>query len=890
MEVLSNTLPQTVQFPPSPPPTAKPSRAGSLINLSDIDQGHLLLRSDLKTPRSYPLPPPSRTKKVLTEDLKTPDHHVPRDPRLIRLTGVHPFNVEAPLSELYDEGFLNSEDLHYVRNHGAVPQCEDGDIYDWEFTVEGLVDNPIRMSLRDLINNYEQATYPITLVCAGNRRKEQNMVRKSKGFSWGAAGLSTALWTGVPIGDLLATARPKRGARYVCFEGADKLPNGYYGTSIKLNWCMDPNRGVMVAHKMNGEVLHPDHGKPVRIVIPGQIGGRSVKWLKRIIVTSQPSDNWYHIYDNRVLPTMISPEESGNVPDVWKDEKYAIYDLNVNSATCYPAHNEVVPLADGPATYNVRGYAYGGGGKRITRVEVTLDQGKTWRLANIRYPEDDYRLAPEGEMLYGGRVDMWWRETSFCWCFWDLDIAMDELKDSKDILIRAMDEGLMVQPRDMYWSVLGMMNNPWFRVVIHKEAHSLRFEHPTQPALMPGGWMERTKKAGGNLSNGFWGEKIAGQAEEVVEQEPVKEVCMTNPKVDRLINIDELRAHTSEAEPWFVVGKEVYDGTAYLEGHPGGATSIINAAGQDATEEFMSIHSENAKSMMVDYHIGTLDAAAQASLAGGDEATESDPTRAVFLQPKVWTKAILEKRITLSHDTKLFTFKLNHPEQAIGLPTGQHLMMRLREPATREAIIRAYTPMSEVTDKGKLDVLIKIYFDRPERQGGKMTQALNAIPLGHFVDFKGPIGKFEYLGKGICNISGKQRKIKRFIMVCGGSGVTPVFQVLRAVMSDPEDATKCLLLDGNRTDEDILCRTELDALSALDPQRCRLLHTLTKPGPTWTGRKGRLDKALFEVEVGPCTQVGGDDLVLVCGPESMESSVRDMLYGMGWKEEDLLFF
>jgi nitrate reductase (NAD(P)H) len=79
-------------------------------------------------------------------------------------------------------------------------------------------------------------------------------------------------------------------------------PNGHYGTSLKLNWVMDKNRGIMLAHKMNGEPLHPDHGRPLRAVVPGQIGGRSVKWLKRLIVTDCPSDNWYHIYDNRVLP------------------------------------------------------------------------------------------------------------------------------------------------------------------------------------------------------------------------------------------------------------------------------------------------------------------------------------------------------------------------------------------------------------------------------------------------------------------------------------------------------------------------------------------------------------------------------------------------------------
>ena len=71
---------------------------------------------------------------------------------------------------------------------------------------------------------------------------------------------------------------------------------------MRLSWVLDPARGIMLAHGMNGEPLRPDHGKPFRAVIPGQIGGRSVKWLKKLIVTAEPSDNWYHIYDNRVLP------------------------------------------------------------------------------------------------------------------------------------------------------------------------------------------------------------------------------------------------------------------------------------------------------------------------------------------------------------------------------------------------------------------------------------------------------------------------------------------------------------------------------------------------------------------------------------------------------------
>ncbi|KAI2614124.1 uncharacterized protein GGS25DRAFT_512438 [Hypoxylon fragiforme] len=882
-----------VRYPPSPPTTEISSRRQS-DTACDFELSTSSSEGELgrEVSRIYPLPPKSRSgNQVLTEDLNTPDNHVIRDPRLIRLTGVHPFNVEAPLTELFNEGFLTSKDLHYVRNHGAVPRVEDSTVMDWELTVEGMVDNPIKINLAQLIHDYEQVTYPVTLVCAGNRRKEQNIARKTKGFSWGAAGLSTALWTGVVIGDLLKKARPKRGTKYVCFEGADRLPNGYYGTSVKLNWAMDPNRGILVAHKMNGEALTADHGKPLRIIVPGQIGGRSVKWLKRIIVTTAPSDNWYHVYDNRVLPTMITPEMSADMPDTWRDERYAIYDLNTNSATCFPAHDEILPLTQGVENYGVRGYAYAGGGKRVTRVEISLDKGKSWILANISYPEDEYRLAPEEEELYGGRLDMSWRESCFCWCFWDLDLPVTQLQNAQDILVRAMDESMMVQARDMYWNVLGMMNNPWFRVVIHKEPHALRFEHPTQPALIPGGWMERVKKAGGNISNGYWGEKLAGE-EETIKEETAKEICMINQGVNRKITADELKQHDSKLEPWFVVNGQVYDGTGFLEGHPGGAASIFGAAGQDVSEEFLAIHSENAKAMLVDYHIGEANETSLAILAGEEnDASDSSIPRPTFLQPKVWTKAILSAKEKVSHDTKIFTFDLEHAEQTSGLPTGQHLMMRLRDPVTREAIIRSYTPISETSRKGKIDVLIKIYYDTPGKRGGKMTQALDSIPIGHFVDIKGPVGKFEYLGRGRCTVSGRMRNIKRFVMICGGSGITPIFQVLRAILTDPEDSTSCLVIDGNRSEEDILCKDDLDKMAIQNSDRCRLLYVLSQPRPSWSGLRGWTDRELLEREIGSYDRnINQEDLVLICGPKPLEKSVHVMLNALGWNDEDLLFF
>jgi nitrate reductase (NAD(P)H) len=87
----------------------------------------------------FPLPPVAPSVQILDLDKATPDAHVPRDPRLIRLTGVHPFNVEAPLKDLYDEGFLTSPNLFYVRNHGPVPMVEDDEIFHWTFAVEGYM-------------------------------------------------------------------------------------------------------------------------------------------------------------------------------------------------------------------------------------------------------------------------------------------------------------------------------------------------------------------------------------------------------------------------------------------------------------------------------------------------------------------------------------------------------------------------------------------------------------------------------------------------------------------------------------------------------------------------------------------------------------------------------
>lgn len=293
--------------------------------------------------------------------------------------------------------------------------------------------------------------------------------------------------------------------------------------------------------------------------------------------------------------------------------------------------------------------------------------------------------------------------------------------------------------------------------------------------------------------------------------------------------------------------------------------------------------------MMKDYHIGTLEASSLKALKD-TPAEDLSSTRETFLVPNQWAGAILSRKRILSPDTRLLSFALNHDSQTPGLPVGQHVMLKIKTPSdstNMSSIIRAYTPLSETSIRGRVDVLIKVYNPTPNfPTGGKMTMALDRLPTGTAVEFKGPIGKFQYLGEGNVLVNSKERHVDRFYMICGGSGVTPIFQVLRAVLKDENDNTACTVLDGNRSEVDILCRSELDSFATLHKGKCKVVHALSQPSETWSGHRGRISEYLLKQHV----VYQGKSMVLICGPQPMESSVRRMLLGHGWAESDLLFF
>ncbi|XAR62622.1 Nitrate reductase (NADH) [Bertholletia excelsa] len=808
-----------------------------------------------------------------SRDEGTADNWVERNSSMIRLTGKHPFNSEAPLTRLMNHGFITPVPLHYVRNHGPVPKAA---WEEWTVEVTGLVKRPTKFTMDELVSEFPSREFPVTLVCAGNRRKEQNMVKQTIGFNWGAAGVSTSVWRGVPLRYILKRCgiySRGKGALNVCFEGAEDLPGGggsKYGTSIKKEFAMDPSREIILAYMQNGERLSPDHGFPVRMIIPGFIGGRMVKWLKRIIVTTQESDSYYHYKDNRVLPSHVDAELA-NAEAWWYKPEYIINELNINSVITTPCHEEILPINAWTTQrpYTIRGYAYSGGGKKVTRVEVTMNGGETWHVCELDHQEKPSK--------YG----KYW-----CWCFWSLEVEVLDLLGAKDIAVRAWDETLNTQPEKLIWNVMGMMNNCWFRVKMnvckpHKGEIGILFEHPTQPGNKSGGWMARERHL-----------EMSSESNQTLKKSVSSPFMNTSSQV---FSMSEVKKHNSADSAWIIVHGHVYDCTRFLKDHPGGTDSILINAGTDCTEEFDAIHSDKAKKLLEDYRIGELittgytsdSSSPNSSVHGASNMThlapitEVAPARSVALVPREKIPCKLVDKTSISHDVRKFKFALPSEDQVLGLPVGKHIF--LCATIDDKLCMRAYTPTSSVDEVGYFELVVKIYFKGVHPKfpnGGCMSQYLDSLPLGSFLDVKGPLGHIEYTGRGNFTVHGKPKFAKRLAMLAGGTGITPIYQVIQAILKDPEDETEMYVVYANRTEDDILLWDELDSW-AEKHERLKVWYVV---GETvregWKYSVGFITETILREHIpGPSE----DTLALVCGPPPMiQFAVQPNLEKMGY--------
>jgi sulfite oxidase len=340
-----------------------------------------------------------------------------------------PFNG-GPSPGLLPRGFVTPNELFFVRNHGSVPEVDPAA---YRLRVNGLVKRSLSLTLEE-IRQLPRVTVTATLQCAGNRRQEMMDVAPiPHELPWGTEAISNAEWAGVQLRDLLAAAEPRRRAQYAAFTGLDEAERHghrfHFGGSIPLAKAVGPE--VLLAYEMNGEPLPPVHGAPLRVVVPGYIGARSVKWVSRIHLQETPSDNYFQAKAYRLFPASV---DAGTVD--W-GSGLMLGESPVNSVICIPGDGETLPAG----AVTVRGWAMVGGGREVARVDLSVDGGRSWTLASLDSSGDRWT----------------WRQ-------WEA--TLDLPAGSHEILCRAWDSAAQTQPENpaQVWNFKGYANNAWHRV------------------------------------------------------------------------------------------------------------------------------------------------------------------------------------------------------------------------------------------------------------------------------------------------------------------------------------------------------------------------------------------------------------------------------------------
>ncbi|KAG0305665.1 hypothetical protein BGZ98_003775 [Dissophora globulifera] len=375
-----------------------------------------------------------------------------RDPHWLRSDFlVHtnkPLNAEPSLLTLVHAGDITPIDVFFKRNHGPIPDLslDHHQIFigltekyskpdEHDSTVPGI-DWQV-LSMRDIMTRWPKITITATLQCAGNRRDGLAAVKEVKGVIWKSGAVSNATWSGVRLCDVLKDVAkiPEKDYHrilrdfHVSFEADDQVHEDIcYGSSIPMRKAMDPLGDVILAYEMNEEPLTREHGFPIRVIVPGFIGARSVKFLQKIIIQPQESNSFFQI-------------DHHNVDQAW-DSAMSLGEMNVQCVICTPTDEETISTT---APVTVKGYAVSGGGRGIYRVEISVDGGQTWE------PVDKIKQDPDEHS------GMYWT-----WAIWEKTVP--KITNSADIVARAYDSSGNMQPERPIWNYRGVMNNAWSHV------------------------------------------------------------------------------------------------------------------------------------------------------------------------------------------------------------------------------------------------------------------------------------------------------------------------------------------------------------------------------------------------------------------------------------------
>ncbi|KAJ9054267.1 NADH-cytochrome b5 reductase [Entomophthora muscae] len=265
-------------------------------------------------------------------------------------------------------------------------------------------------------------------------------------------------------------------------------------------------------------------------------------------------------------------------------------------------------------------------------------------------------------------------------------------------------------------------------------------------------------------------------------------------------------------------------------------------------------------------------------------STMDSTSKAPLISTQDFTSFKIKEIEDITHDTKLYRLAIPNNE-SLDLPVTSCLVTRKPAQEGEKDVIRPYTPVSDEGTLGHFDLLIKHY------PTGAMTSYMAGLKPGDSLEVKGPFVKFPY----------KANTLKEITLIAGGSGITPMLQLTRKILKNPNDSTKITLIFANRTEKDIMLKSEFDKYAQTHPDQFKVHYLLDTPPANWTGGKGYVTKEVLEKHLPPKDLK--ESMVFVCGPDPMvkvisgtkvspqdQGEVEGLLKEMGYSKEKVYKF